>query len=84
LPETVFVRVDTTSPEYFRDSRKPATSKLGSRLFDHFRTGRATELVTAEGPRILIRPDGYIAHIGSTQFAEYAGEPVCRVVDRKA
>ena len=28
-----------------------------------------------EGPRILIRPDGYIAHIGSTHFAEYAGEP---------
>ena len=46
----------------------------GSRLFDHLRGSHATELVTPEGPRILIRPDGYIAHIGSTHFAEYAGE----------
>jgi 2-polyprenyl-6-methoxyphenol hydroxylase-like FAD-dependent oxidoreductase len=46
----------------------------GSRLFDHLRGSHATELVTAEGPRILIRPDGYIAHIGSAHFAEYAGE----------
>jgi hypothetical protein len=28
-----------------------------------------------EGPRILIRPDGYIAHIGPKQFGEYAGRP---------
>ena len=47
----------------------------GSRLFDHLRGHHATDLVTAEGLRILIRPDGYIAHIGSTHFAEYAGEP---------
>ena len=47
----------------------------GKRLFDHFRGSHATELVTTEGLRILIRPDGYIAHIGSTHFAEYAGEP---------
>jgi len=47
----------------------------GSRLFDHLRGPRATELVTPEGPRILIRPDGYIAYIGSTRFGEYAGEP---------
>jgi 2-polyprenyl-6-methoxyphenol hydroxylase-like FAD-dependent oxidoreductase len=47
----------------------------GKRLFDHFRGGHATELVTTEGLRILIRPDGYIAHIGSTHFAAYAGEP---------
>ena len=46
----------------------------GSRLFDHLRGSHATELVTPEGPRILIRPDGYIAHIGSAHFAEYAGE----------
>jgi hypothetical protein len=38
------------------------------------RGSHATELVTPEGPRILIRPDGYIAHIGSAHFAEYAGE----------
>jgi 2-polyprenyl-6-methoxyphenol hydroxylase-like FAD-dependent oxidoreductase len=46
----------------------------GTRLFDHLRGTHATELVTPGGPRILIRPDGYIAHIGSTHFAEYAGE----------
>ena len=46
----------------------------GSRLFDHLRGSHATELVTPEGPRILIRPDGYIAHIGSAHFAEYAGQ----------
>ena len=46
----------------------------GSRLFDHLRGSHPTELVTPEGPRILIRPDGYIAHIGSAHFAEYAGE----------
>lgn len=47
----------------------------GSRLFDHLRGTRATQIATAEGPRILIRPDGYIAHIGKEQFSEYAGEP---------
>ena len=46
----------------------------GSRLFDHLRGSHATELVTPDGSRILIRPDGYIAHIGSAHFAEYAGE----------
>jgi 2-polyprenyl-6-methoxyphenol hydroxylase-like FAD-dependent oxidoreductase len=51
----------------------------GSRLFDHLRGHHATELVTPDGPRILIRPDGYIAHIGSTHFAEYAGEPTRQV-----
>jgi hypothetical protein len=47
----------------------------GSRLFDHLRGSHATELATPEGPVILVRPDGYIAHIGSTRFEEYAGEP---------
>jgi 2-polyprenyl-6-methoxyphenol hydroxylase-like FAD-dependent oxidoreductase len=47
----------------------------GSRLFDHLRGHHATEFVTTEGPRILIRPDGYIAHIGTTHFSEYAGAP---------
>lgn len=49
--------------------------KDNSRLFDRLRGSHATEIVTPEGPRILIRPDGYIAHIGTTHFAEYAGEP---------
>jgi 2-polyprenyl-6-methoxyphenol hydroxylase-like FAD-dependent oxidoreductase len=47
----------------------------GSRLFEHMRGPHATEFATVEGPRILIRPDGYIAHIGEEQFREYAGEP---------
>ena len=47
----------------------------GSRLFDHLRGPQATEFVTSEGPRILIRPDGYIAHVGKTHFSEYAGAP---------
>jgi 2-polyprenyl-6-methoxyphenol hydroxylase-like FAD-dependent oxidoreductase len=51
----------------------------GSRLFEQLRGSHATEFVTAEGPRILIRPDGYIAYIGSEEFAEYAGEPTKRV-----
>ena len=51
----------------------------GSRLFDHLRGPHSTELVTSEGPRILIRPDGYIAHIGTTEFSEYAGEPTRQV-----
>ncbi len=51
----------------------------GSRLFDRLRGSHATELVTPEGFRILIRPDGYIAHIGSTHSAEYAGGPTREV-----
>ena len=51
----------------------------GSRLFDHLRGCHATELVTPAGFRILIRPDGYIAYIGSTQFAAYAGEPTRQI-----
>jgi hypothetical protein len=47
----------------------------GSRLFDHLRGPQATEFVTPEGPRLLIRPDGYIAHVGKTHFSEYAGAP---------
>jgi 2-polyprenyl-6-methoxyphenol hydroxylase-like FAD-dependent oxidoreductase len=48
----------------------------GSRLFDHMRGPHATDFATIEGPRILIRPDGYIAHIGQKQFTDYAGEPI--------
>jgi 2-polyprenyl-6-methoxyphenol hydroxylase-like FAD-dependent oxidoreductase len=47
----------------------------GTRLFDHLRGHHATEFVTTEGPRVLVRPDGYIAHIGTTHFSEYAGAP---------
>jgi 2-polyprenyl-6-methoxyphenol hydroxylase-like FAD-dependent oxidoreductase len=47
----------------------------GSRLFEHMRGPHSTEVATLEGPRILIRPDGYIAYIGGKKFTEYAGEP---------
>jgi 2-polyprenyl-6-methoxyphenol hydroxylase-like FAD-dependent oxidoreductase len=51
----------------------------GGRLFEHLRGGHATEIVRPDGLRILIRPDGYIAHIGTTHFADYAGEPTREV-----
>ncbi len=51
----------------------------GGRLFDHLRSGSATELVTPQGRRILIRPDGHIAHIGQEHFSEYSGESVCQI-----
>jgi 2-polyprenyl-6-methoxyphenol hydroxylase-like FAD-dependent oxidoreductase len=50
----------------------------GSRLFLHMRGTHATELETPE-KRILIRPDGYIARMGTTQYGEYAGERTCSV-----
>jgi len=47
----------------------------GGKLFERMRGSHATEFATVGGPRILIRPDGYIAHIGEEHFTEYAGEP---------
>jgi hypothetical protein len=47
----------------------------GTRLFEHMRGTHATEFVTREGSRILIRPDGYIASIGTQRVTSYAGEP---------
>ncbi len=55
--------------------RMPDLRLAEGRLFELMRGTRATELLTAEGPRILIRPDGYIAHIGPKHFSEYVGEP---------
>jgi 2-polyprenyl-6-methoxyphenol hydroxylase-like FAD-dependent oxidoreductase len=46
-----------------------------TRLFEQMRGTHATELVTREGARILIRPDGYIASIGTQRVTSYAGEP---------
>jgi hypothetical protein len=54
----------------------------GSRLFGSMRGPHATEVVTTEGARILIRPDGYIAHIGDRHFTDYAGFPVQQVQQR--
>jgi 2-polyprenyl-6-methoxyphenol hydroxylase-like FAD-dependent oxidoreductase len=47
----------------------------GTRLFDEMRGTHATEVITGDGTRILIRPDGYIASIGTQPVASYAGEP---------
>jgi hypothetical protein len=66
------------------DRMPDASLADGSRLFHHFRRGYATELVTSAGPRILIRPDGYIAHIGSAHLTEYAGAPTCQIHLRKS
>lgn len=47
----------------------------GNKLFDEMRGTHATEVLTTAGSRILIRPDGYIASIGTQPTREYAGEP---------
>ena len=51
----------------------------GTRLFEQMRGTHATEFVMRDGKRILIRPDGYIASIGTTPATSYAGEPIHRV-----
>jgi len=51
----------------------------GTRLFEQMRGTHATEFVMRDGTRILIRPDGYIASIGTTPATSYAGEPIHRV-----
>jgi 2-polyprenyl-6-methoxyphenol hydroxylase-like FAD-dependent oxidoreductase len=51
-----------------------------TRLFDHLRGPHATEIVGQHGHNILVRPDGYIAHIGPERFREYAGMPTRQVV----
>jgi 2-polyprenyl-6-methoxyphenol hydroxylase-like FAD-dependent oxidoreductase len=47
----------------------------GTRLFEQMRGTHATEFITRDGTRILIRPDGYIASIGTRPVAAFAGEP---------
>lgn len=59
--------------------RMPDLNLASGRLFELMRGTHATELIAAEGPRILIRPDGYIASIGSKHSTEYAGEPTHQV-----
>jgi 2-polyprenyl-6-methoxyphenol hydroxylase-like FAD-dependent oxidoreductase len=46
----------------------------GNKLFDEMRGTHATEVLTKTGARILVRPDGYIASIGTRPTEEYAGE----------
>jgi 2-polyprenyl-6-methoxyphenol hydroxylase-like FAD-dependent oxidoreductase len=51
----------------------------GNKLFDEMRGTHATEVLTKTGARILVRPDGYIASIGTQPTEEYAGELTRRV-----
>jgi 2-polyprenyl-6-methoxyphenol hydroxylase-like FAD-dependent oxidoreductase len=66
------------------DRMPDALLEDGTRLFDHLRGPHATVIVTPQATQLLIRPDGYIATIGSiqdsaiqdsAQITEYAGEP---------
>jgi len=47
----------------------------GTRLFERMRGTHATEFIAKDGTRVLIRPDGYIASIGTQPVAAFAGEP---------
>jgi 2-polyprenyl-6-methoxyphenol hydroxylase-like FAD-dependent oxidoreductase len=66
---------DVLGPLHAGDRMPDIRLADGTRLFHHMRGPHATDFATIEGPRILIRPDGYIAHIGEKQFREYAGAP---------
>ena len=46
----------------------------GNKLFDEMRGTHATEVISETGARILVRPDGYIASMGTQPTEEYAGE----------
>jgi 2-polyprenyl-6-methoxyphenol hydroxylase-like FAD-dependent oxidoreductase len=59
--------------------RMPDRRIGGSRLFERMRGPQATELQLADGPRILIRPDGYIASISRKEATDYAGMPIQRI-----
>ena len=48
----------------------------GSRLYDHLRHVGATQLSRRDGQRLLVRPDSYVASIGTEMVKTYAGEPV--------
>jgi hypothetical protein len=52
----------------------------GRRLYDRLREPRAAQLEYPSGVRILVRPDGYIAHISTADTDSYAGAPVARIM----
>jgi 2-polyprenyl-6-methoxyphenol hydroxylase-like FAD-dependent oxidoreductase len=64
------------------DRMPDARLEDGTRLFDHLRGPHATEILAPRGHNILVRPDGYIAHIGPERFDQYAGEPTRQVMTR--
>jgi 2-polyprenyl-6-methoxyphenol hydroxylase-like FAD-dependent oxidoreductase len=62
------------------DRMPDAKLEDGTRLFDHLRGPHATEIVAPHGHNILVRPDGYIAHIGPERFDHYAGTQTRQVI----
>ncbi len=50
----------------------------GRRVFDVLRHANATQFTRADGLKILVRPDGYIARISTDDTSEYAGAPVMK------
>lgn len=73
-------RSDHVAPiwrEFRLQEQRPQRGRLSinfysGRLSDHMRGPHATEFITREGCRILIRPDGYIASIGAPPSPAYA------------
>ena len=55
------------------DRMPDGRSKSGQRIFDALRHPGATQLTRADGLKVLVRPDGYIASIGADDVDEYAG-----------
>lgn len=51
----------------------------GRRLYDRLRAPQAAQLEYADGVRILLRPDGYIAQISTADTDSYAGAGVTRI-----
>ena len=50
--------------------------KDGRRLYDFLRNPSATQLARSDGIRVLVRPDGYVAELGTRPVSHYAGRPV--------
>jgi 2-polyprenyl-6-methoxyphenol hydroxylase-like FAD-dependent oxidoreductase len=53
--------------------------RCGRRLYDFLRNPCATQLLYADGTRVLVRPDGYVAEIGKRAITDYAGRAVQQV-----
>jgi len=51
----------------------------GRRLYEAMRHGGATQIMSADGDHVLVRPDGYIAEVGRVEVASYHGHDVVHV-----
>lgn len=51
----------------------------GRRLFEVMRAGNAVQVTMADGNRVLVRPDGYIAGFGDQLVESYFGDKVIQV-----